>query len=112
MAVLAGVVAVAGLPALAAKVDMAAHRFRAAVFNVLHGLQVRRGHTIGEIAAVFRAMAAKDIRQLRHGLPSRLKIVHQFVDGLGCRIDGLGREVCVEEGGGGSSVAEALLDKP
>ena len=48
VAVFAGVVAVAGLPALVTKIDMAAHGLRAAVFDVLHGLEVRRGHAIGE----------------------------------------------------------------
>ena len=46
------------------------------------------------------------------GLPGRLKIVHEFVDGLEGRIDGLGREVSVDGGGGWVTVAEVILDKP
>jgi hypothetical protein len=57
-------------------------------------------------------MAGKDVRQLRHGLSNRSKIVHEVVDGLKGCIFALGREVSVNGGSGGSAVAEVVLDKP
>jgi hypothetical protein len=38
MTVFTGVIAVADLLTLAAKIDLAAHRLRATVFDILHGL--------------------------------------------------------------------------
>jgi len=112
VAILAGVVAVADIAALLAQKDVTAHRFRATVCDILHGLEVRGGHAISEFVTVFRAMAAKDVRQFGHWVSGRLKIVHEFVDGLEGRINGLGREMSVDGGGGWSAVAEIILDKP
>ena len=74
MAVLARVILGMFLLALGAAVDMAAHGFGATGADVLYGPPMaRRQQPVLVLGEIFRAVQAKDVRQLRHthftGLP-------------------------------------------
>lgn len=79
--VFAGMVAVDKLAAgvVYAEVEMAAHTLGTAVFNIPHGPQMTGENSVCVFFPVLPAIAAEDVRQLRH---QRLKIGHQAIDGL------------------------------
>jgi hypothetical protein len=53
MAVLTGVILLVGLITILADKDMATESLRATVFDVPHGLAVRREHTVTELSPVW-----------------------------------------------------------
>jgi len=66
MAILAGVIPVMLLAALGAAVYMAAQGLRATVADVLYGPPVAGKQPVLALGEIFRAVQAKDVRQLRH----------------------------------------------
>jgi hypothetical protein len=66
VAVLTGVILVVGLFTILTDKDMTAESFGTAVFDVVHGLEVRRGHTITELSPVLRTIEAEYVSKFRH----------------------------------------------
>lgn len=111
VAVLAGMVTVFQNATVGTAKHVTAKGLGPALSDGLHHLEVARGHALPVTVEIFRPMAAEDIRHFDHGKPhTRLKVIHDAVDGLPGFVFGALGEMGVNLGGLGGLVSQVLLN--